>query len=227
MTTMMDPHSHRQKRRPVSLLLISLAALSAVGGGCAPRVYPPAAVSKPATIYLCDYGVHSSLLLPTGERKFVEYVYGDWAYAVENQTDPLHTFGALLVSFNPALGRRFLTTEPGEARPHPPNIPFTIDPIIVEADRVAEVVRSMDERYQRHIDTAVLNDLPTYRFTFVRDDEHYSFLHSCNHLTETNLERMGCVVGGFPIGSNFVVYPPGGPFPLKPGPFKMGRASPQ
>ena len=220
-------HRRRSVRRPLSLLLwLSLVALAAsTTGGCAPRVYPPpvASIAKPTAIYLCDYGVHSSLLLPNGDGRFVEYVYGDWAYAAENQTDPLHTLSALFISFDPGLGRRFLTPKPHEVFPYPPNHPNTINPIVVEADKEAAVVALMDHRYQAHIKTAKLNDAPNYGFTFVRDNERYSVFHSCNHLTLRNLRRMGVSVGGYPVLSNFIVFPPGGPFPSAPGPFKMGR----
>lgn len=222
--TMHSTHRPADRQFLATLLWFSFVAL-ALSTGCATRVYPPAVatISKPTTIYLCDYGVHSSVLLPNGDGRFVEYVYGDWAYAVENKTDPLHTLAALLVSFDPGLGRRYLTPRPGESHPYPPNSPKTVTPIVVEANKVAAVVKTMDQRYQTHIETAKLNDFPNYFFTFVKDDERYSFLHSCNHLTVRILRWMNVGVGGFPIGSNFIVYAPGGPFPARPGPYKFGR----
>jgi hypothetical protein len=177
--------------------------------GCATHVYPPVAPKNPTTIYLCDYGIHSSLLLPTGDGQFVEYVYGDWPYAALNKTDPFHTLGALTFSCQPALGRRFLRPPPGRQVPEPPNHPDTIDPLVLDGDVVKRQVQHLDQRYRMHIETAHLNTYPEYFFTFVYDDQHYSFLHNCNSLTGENLAEMGCTVSGFPILSNFIVMPPG------------------
>jgi hypothetical protein len=208
--------------------LTAMLFVACIGGGCAaPRVYPPVNPPNPTLIYLCDYGVHSSILLPNGDGRFVEYVYGDWAFAVENKDDPLHTLAALFVSFQPALGRRYLTPPPGRRYPWPPNGPHTVRPMIVDGERVAMVVKDMDQRYRRHIETEKLNDAPNYNFTFVRDDQHYSIIHSCNHMTMRNLTLMGCDIVGWTIGSNFIVGPPGGGGPQAPGPFKLGRPSPE
>lgn len=213
----MIPTSAPLRRFPWTLTVLLVAALVGVAGpGCATRVYPPASPPHPTSIYLCDYGIHSSMLLPTGHGRFVEYVYGDWAYAALNETDPLHTLGALFLSFQPALGRRFLTPLPGQAFPIPPNHPNTITPIVVDGEKVAAVVDRLNTRFQRHINTAVFNDFPNYAFTFVKDDQPYSIIHSCNHLTMEGLIAMGCTIGGFPILSNFLVEPPGGPFPARP-----------
>src|SRR5271155_4160027 len=130
--------------------------------GCATHVYPPASPKNPTTIYICDYGIHSSLLLPTGDGQFVEYVYGDWDYAALNKTDPLHTLGALAISCQPALGRRFLRPPPGQHVPEPPNRPITIDPLMLDGDLVKLQVQHLDQRYHQHIETAHLNEYPDY-----------------------------------------------------------------
>ncbi len=176
--------------------------------GCATRVFPPKAPPSPTTIYLCDYGEHSGLLLPNGDGRFVEYVYGDWDYAALNKTDPWHTFVALFFSPQPALGRRYLTPKPGEAFPHPPNNPHGISPLVVSNDKLVATVKTMDERYQKHVDTALYNDAPNYDYTFVKDDQPYRMWHSCNQLTVTNLKSMNCDIGGFPILANFLVEAP-------------------
>ncbi len=176
--------------------------------GCATYVYPPVAPKNPTTIYLCDYGIHSSLLLPTGDGKFVEYVYGDWDYAALNETDPVHTLKALTISWEPALGRRFLKPPPGQEVPQPPNRPNAIEPLILDGDLVKQQVQRLDQRYHERIDTAYVNEFPNYYFTFVVDDQRYSLLHNCNTLTGENLRNMGCYVAGYPILSNFIVMPP-------------------
>jgi hypothetical protein len=218
---------HTQRRiLTAAATLIGLTMLLSGGGvGCsAPHIRPPANPPNPTVIYLCDYGVHSSLLLPVGNGRFIEYVYGDWAFAVENKGDPLHTLAALFLSFDPAFGRRILEPQPGRAFPWPPNEPHFVRPMIVDAAKVDFVVKDLDARYRQHIATAKLNDAPNYFFTFVKDDQRYSIFHSCNHLTMRNLTMMDCKVDGWTIGSNFLVDPPGDRRPAGRGPSKFGRA---
>src|SRR5436305_3789805 len=117
---------HRRTLFTVSLILLTIPLLLTGGGCSAPHIRPPANPANPTVIYLCDYGVHSSILLPVGDGRFVEYVYGDWAFAVENKADPLHTLAALFLSFDPAYGRRFLEPQPGRAFPWPPNGPHFV-----------------------------------------------------------------------------------------------------
>src|SRR5450432_2204531 len=148
-------------------LAVLFAGLFFALAGCAPRVYPPLNPANPTTIYVCDYGIHSSLLLPSGEGQFVEYVYGDWDFAALNKTDPLHTLIALFGSCQPALGRRYLRPARGTDVPSPPNPPHTMEPMAVDGERVKRVVREMNRRFRKHIATAWLNDWPNYFFTFV------------------------------------------------------------
>ena len=191
-------------------LPVCFSILIFVAGGCATRVVPPVNPPRATTIYLCDYGVHSSLLLPTENGQFVEYVYGDWQYAALNKTDVWHTLVSLFCSGEPALGRRFLKAD-DKGVPQLPNKPNSRDPILVDADLIKQVVKQMDDRWNAHKETAHFNDYPGYYFTFVRDDVHYSILHSCNHLTSGMLKQMDCRIGGYPIGSNFIVTAPGNP----------------
>jgi hypothetical protein len=202
------PAADHPCKLPPPMKTLPLLFLLLLTTGCATFIYPPRAPKNPTTVYLCDYGVHSSLLLPTGDGQFVEYVYGDWDYAVLNKTDPYHTLKALFLSFDPALGRRFLKPAPGNDRPDPPNDPITIDPIILDADRVKAQIDHLNQRYQKHIETAHLNEYPNYFFTFVKDDERYDVLHNCNTLTVENLSEMGCQTSGLPILSNIIVKPP-------------------
>ena len=177
--------------------------------GCATQVVPPVAPADPTTVYLCDYGIHSSLLLPNGDGRFVEYVYGDWDYAALNKSDLYHTAAALFFSPQPALGRRFLTAKPGEKFPFPPNAPKQVQPAVVNGDRVAVLVADLDARYARNRATEHLNSYPNYNFVFVKDQEAYGIFNDCNKLTSRNLQALGCEVHGLTILSNFEIKAPG------------------
>ncbi len=83
--------------------------------GCSGTVTPPPAPRHPAVVYLCDYGYHSSLLLPVGDDgTFVEYLFGDWNWAALDHTGVGPAVTAGLFSPAATLGRRYVY-EPGRS----------------------------------------------------------------------------------------------------------------
>jgi hypothetical protein len=181
--------------------------LLALGTGCATNVYQPRqTLAKPATVYIADYGIHSSLLLPNGDGRYVEYAFGDWNFAALNHCWPNDALGALLISFQSALGRRFIEVRPGQTVPCPCHpMPHQIQAVHASADEVAKVVKELDTRYHRDDTVALFN--PDNNMTYVKDSEHYSVANNCNHLTARCLRKMGCEVHGFVVLSTFKVIP--------------------
>ena len=179
-------------------------------GGCAATVSsrPPAVGAPMTAVYIADYGIHSSVLMPTGDRRrYVEYAFGDWNFAALNHCWPQDVLGALLVSFQSALGRRYIDAPPDGQAPRPVHpSPHSIQAVYASATDVARVVREMDDRYRRHADDRRHN--PENDMDYVRDDEHYSFANNCNHLTARCLREMGCDIRGFVVLSHFYVEPP-------------------
>ena len=186
--------------------LVILLFCVMLGGGCAATIYPQAHPIRPTAVYVADYGIHSSLLLPTGNGRYVEYAFGDWNFAALNHCGPQDALGALLISFQSTLGRRFVDVQPGQADPHPVHpSPHRMQVVYVPEDRVAQVVRELDDRYQRG-GRALHN--PENDTDYVRDDtEHYWVGNNCNHLTARCLEQMGCDVRGLVVLSKFDVAP--------------------
>ena len=176
--------------------------------GCATHVVPPVQPAHPVAIFLCDYGFHSSLLLPSGGDQYVEYNYGDWDYSAMNETDPWHTLVALFHSRQASFGRRFLRREPGESIPIPPNKPHTIQAFAADETKVRTLVDQLDLRYRSNIVSAYLNATPDYFFVFVKDSQHYSLENNCNTLTGCDLKLLGCQLDGRPIVSDFHVEAP-------------------
>lgn len=201
------------KGRVVSGLLLALLMVFG-SAGCATKIYPPLNPPRPVAVYVCDYGVHSSLLLPSGGGQYVEYVYGDWDFAALNETDPFHTLQALFHSPQAALGRRFLRADPGEGVPLPPNRPHSMQSVFVDAEKEKCVVQELDERYRDQIATAYFNDEPDYDYLFVKDTQHYGICNNCNSLTERELKKMGCTLRGQAVLSKFDVMPPLPPEPI-------------
>ena len=178
---------------------------SALLGGCYTSVLPPPNPQRPTTIYLCDYGIHSSLLLPISRGRYVEFLYGDWNWAALGHTSALDAIGALCFSQQSTLGRRFIEQSPDEKMPRPVDGPLRETCVVVNGDGCSDVVRNLMTRWEIHRITATAMRLD---LSYVKDDDPYSWTHDCNTLTADCLREMGCRVDGFPIWSNFKVADP-------------------
>jgi hypothetical protein len=152
---------------------------------------------------LRDYGVHSSLMLPTADGRYVEYSFGDFGYAALNKGGPHNVLGALLASGQSGIGRRFLSVRPGEENPRPAYAPKSFQKFFANRFEVSALVKELDQRYRSGADDPVLN--PLTDTVFVRDTEHYSFANNCNHMTARLLRQLGCEVSGNTGVSSFRV----------------------
>jgi hypothetical protein len=186
-----------------ALFLAVLVGPALCVGGCAATVIPQQPAVDPVPVYLADYGIHSSLFLPTPDGRFVEYAFGDWGYAAENKCWPHDALGALLVSFQSALGRRYYDCKPGQNRPVPDRKPNSMAKIECEREAVNRVLQRLDERYRAGGSYRRKN--PENGIVYVKDREHYSIANNCNHLTARSLQELGCEVRGLVIGSKFAV----------------------
>jgi hypothetical protein len=173
--------------------------------GCGTVVTPPVNPTNPQVIYLCDYGIHSSLLLPVGNKKYVEFLYGDWNWAALGHNSPLDAVGALFFSQQSTLGRRYILQANNEAMPTPLDGPKSEMPIIVNGDDCDLLVRKLMLRWDGHRQTAITTGST---LSYVKDTQPYSITHDCNHLTTECLRAMGCKVEGDPFWSNYKVVNP-------------------
>jgi hypothetical protein len=182
---------------------IALSALLFLSPGCV-SVYPQARPVAAKAVYITDYGIHSSLIIPNGDGRYVEYAYGDWNYAALNHDWPNDAMGALLVSFKSTLGRRFIETSPSDPVPHPVHrAPKRMQVIYSSGADVEKVRKILDDRYRNDATKVVHN--PENDMDFVPDSEHYSFWNNCNDLTARCLRQMGCDVRGIVGFSKFQV----------------------
>ena len=185
------------------LLLLLVGGAAAAGGGCATTVRPEPRPIDPVAVFLTDYGVHSSLMLPTPEGRYVEYSFGDFGYAALNRGGPHNALGALLVSGQSGIGRRFLTVRPGDDAPDPAYAPLHVQKLYANRFQVYALVRELDQRYRNGADAPVHN--PITDNVFVKDRERYSFANNCNHMTGRMLRQLGCEVRGHTATSKFKV----------------------
>ena len=177
--------------RRISATLV-VALFSCIG--CATTVRPEAKPIDPVPVFLTDYGVHSSLMLPTSDGRYVEYSFGDYGYAALNRGGPHNALGALLVSGQAGIGRRFLTVRPGEENPRPAYAPKSFQKLYGNRFEVSALVKELDERYRNGTGEPLLN--PITDTVFVKDNEHYSIANNCNHMTARMLRQIGCEVRG-------------------------------
>jgi hypothetical protein len=211
-----NPEAFRTGRRPVSRLtrLNKLQRLAAIllclgivsfNSACTVRVVPPVNPVNPTVVYLCDYGVHSSLLIPVAKGRYVEYLYGDWNWAALCHTKWWDALGAIFWSQQATLGRRFITQTADQKMPTTPDGPKTETAIIVNGDGCRKVLTEMAARWETdraaHPDAAsIVSD-----FWYVKDDQHYWWLHDCNLNTADSLAEMGCEIHGYAVWSKFDV----------------------
>lgn len=212
--------NHRLVSCPNILAILFLTALP-LAGGCA-SVYPAANPKDPVAVYICNYGFHSSLLLPVekvgdaatqpaASPTYVEYCYCDWNFTVENRDWVIPDWPrALLFSRSSGLGRRFLKSAP-DGTPILPDVPS--EPlkwwkkIYASRERVAKVDEELDRRYES--DDFRYWTVASDQFVFVRDTNRYWIGHNCNDLTADLLRELGCDVRGESVLSGFTVVQPG------------------
>jgi hypothetical protein len=183
------------------LLLVLLTA-----PGCATHVIVPQHVRDPQTIYLTDYGRHSSLLLPAKNGGWDEYAYGDWNYwALIRQPGWFHAMRATICSPQATLGFRHIPKTASDAELKKVLNCVRLMRLDISRERAEMLSENLAARYWRDAGS----EQPIFsRYSdlyHVKDPEQYWGLHNCNHETADWLEQLGCEVRGPSILSNFVV----------------------
>ena len=173
-------------------------------GGCTTTIIPPPTPANPATVYVTDYGRHSSLLLPESgsNDRYVEYAFGDWDWFAEGHKISSSGVHALFFSKDSALGRRELTL------PHDENLAGFIhtkqvEELTVPRERANALREELDAIHQAHIDTKVFNQKT--QLWFVKYSGGYGLCHNCNHATADWLRQLGCTIRGTAMCSRFRV----------------------
>jgi len=71
---------------------------------------------------MADYGWHNGVLLPlpaangrfSDDGRYIEFIFGDWDYMVNNKENVLDGVGAILLSPQAGFGRRIITIKDGK-----------------------------------------------------------------------------------------------------------------
>jgi hypothetical protein len=181
-----------------------LVALFCVVTGCATVTPPKEPPKDPVDVYLNDYGIHSSVILPMdSDGLYVEYAFGDFGYAALNHDSPFDAIGALLFSFKSGFGRQLLRVPPGEKTPTLVYAPNTMTRFTASRSAVDKLVRDLNQRFDGNKGEIVHNDVT--QIDWKVDREHYSAINNCNQLTARQLKELGYEVHGLPFFSGFSV----------------------
>lgn len=165
-------------------------------------IVPPARPVAPVIVYVVKYGIHSRLVLPDRQRGLIQYAYGDWNYFALSQQDWNDALAALLIPTPGTLGRRqFINFDQLRGTFRQPD--DAILSFAVAGAKVKQLLKSLNHRYYRHIQTQIEN--PQNRLTLVQDDHNYTLLHNSNHQLVMWLEDLECQVHGFVTFARFQV----------------------
>jgi len=180
--------------------------LLAVGGGCTTTIIPPSKPADPATVYVTNYGRHSSLLLPAEKDQWTEYAFGDWDWFAQGHKNSSSAVQALFFSNQAALGRREIKLpdrSKGDQEIAQAIGAKKVESFLVSRERSDTLRHELDQQHQARIDTATFN--PKSMLWFVKSDQRYGLCHNCNHATAQWLRELGCTIKGPAMFSKFRV----------------------
>jgi hypothetical protein len=187
---------------PLSLMFL-------VAPGCTTTtIVPPRMPVDPVSVYVTDYGRHSSILLPDPRGHLTEFAYGDWDWFVLRHTDSGSGLHALFASKYSTLGRRQLNVDDRDEVDAIAAATKAAHVAKIDAnrDRVTALLQRLDQFYDRHLDTVTFS--PSSQLWFVRYHGRYGLFHNCNHVTAGWLRELGCDVRGSAMFSKFTVRAP-------------------
>jgi hypothetical protein len=181
-------------------ILRALFLLAMLSGGCATHVTPPSFVRDPVTVFVTDYGKHSSIVLPDPDGGYVEYAYGDYDWFALGDVNLFSGIRAIFASPKATLGRRYFPARDGPLAPADLRCEklseFAASQARVEALRMnLESIFNRSREKPIHSDFSMLEHVP--------DPQQYWLFHNCNHATAEWLRSLGCRVDGPAILSNF------------------------
>ena len=193
-------------------LLVTLLSIYALAiAACTTTIRPPANPVDPVSVFVIDYGRHSSLMIPRADDSGAptalrEYAYGDWNWFARDRSGVLDILPTLFLPTRGTLGRwdwhigadkenvkRFVHCEE------------ILELHIARRDATA-LLAELDARYQSHIDTQIESEL--YQLRFVHHDQPYHLLNSCNLVLMRWLKTLDCDIEGWPILADFRIPDP-------------------
>jgi hypothetical protein len=174
---------------PLSALVLALLCFSA----CVSTIEPPDAPFDPCKVYLLKSAKHVGLVLPDLEGGYVEYGYGDWSWFALMRDSWYNAFDTVLWPTQGCLGRRRLAEEAIRTRKGMDSL----DPLMVERDRVRALLQTLGERFDRDESAPLENEV--YDMTFKRDEQGFWIFYNCRDAVADWMEELGCEVSWVPL----------------------------
>lgn len=180
---------------------------------CGSTIRAPEHVAAPASVFLVDHGIHSSVLFPRDSGEVVAFCFSSYDFAAKDNDGALNGPLVLLASSEGTLGRRvFVCPDPSPDRISRAFMQgetyYRIDScheIVVERAARERVLSELEGIWTSEQATRV--DNAKRRFSFVRVPARYGLFHTCNHASVQLLREMGCGVSGIGIAADFDVRP--------------------
>jgi len=186
---------------PLTGLLILMLGLA----GCSARITPADSLETPVTVYLLDFGRHSSLLMAREEAgSYVRYSYGDWGWYLEGRRSWIRVAPVLLWPTPGGLGRG--TYEQISSPEALQQLAPDVYPLQAEEKKVRALQKRLDAYFASDsVEPAYSREFQLY---FVPYPKSYWLLHQSNLKTAEWLRELGLEVQGYPLWSNWVVVEP-------------------
>jgi hypothetical protein len=171
--------------------------------GCAATVIPPSDPPDPVTVFLTDYGRHSSILLPAPDGALVEWAFGDFDFFARERWRWWDMIRVTFYSPRSTLGCRYVWL-PSDVDTLRQELRLPrVQTITVSGPRATALLAQLKSRFEARQDTLIYG--PTTELWFVEDPDSYTICSNCNHKTATWLRELGCEVRGWPLTSRFRV----------------------
>jgi len=180
--------------------------IAAALSGCVTRVMPPPHPSDPLPVFIADYGRHSSIILPDGRGRLIEYAYGDWEWFALNENKLSDALRALFYSRHSTLGRRKLLAPASRPAVAQELQVKHVEEFTATRARIDALMDELDTRIDSHADTRVFNE--QVQMWFVQDEQHYGIWNNCNDMTAHWLKLLGCTTAGNGWTADFRVAEP-------------------
>ena len=188
---------------PSYAVIVALTSLAA----CTTSIIPPVDPSDPLSVFVLDYGRHSSLVLADNDSQILfEYAYGDWGWFALDRSEWYELFPTLFWPTRGALGRRRLNVKSNA------QIILRVVPceqvleVTISEQKANELSAKLRSQFEQHLDT--LHHQRLYDLNFVHNDRAFHLLHNCNHVVAHWLRELGCEIRGPTMTANFVVRHP-------------------
>ncbi len=171
--------------------------------GCTYQIRPPLDPQNPVSVFVADYGYHSTLLLPRGDNGVVEYAYGEREWFAHNHEEWYRVAPVLLWPTPAVLGRRELAAPPTYQALREHVRPQALHEIPVERAAADRLAQELDAEFESRRGEAIVNK--RLDMTFVPYGPPYCLFSHCNMFVAEWLRDIGCDVTGLAAIADFRV----------------------